>query len=37
MYLGELHSGNAVKEEIESLLLGIDDVILTIVQLGSDG
>lgn len=37
MYLEELHDGNTVKEKIESLLLRMDAVILTTVQLGSDG
>lgn len=37
MYLEELHGGNLVKEKIESLLLGMDDVVVTIVQVGSDG
>lgn len=37
VYLEELHGGNLVKEKIESLLLGMDDVVVTIVQVGSDG
>lgn len=36
MYLEELHGGNKVEEKIESLLLGVNDV-LTAVQLGIGG
>lgn len=36
MYLEELHGGNKVEEKIESLLLGVNDV-LTAVQLAIGG